>query len=240
VPRVEPGVPHHVHGDDRPASVYFTAHEIQATALLNAISFLQRGLIGPEDLVQISTSSRPTPADEPCAQVGEELYAQKARAECRRFIKLLRETFGPEPAGAYLQARAFPHDYGTYYEVVRHFNPDVPHAIDYALRLEREAPTTWPDDPGYQGSTPLCPECGDELEMGSTMQLFDFTASDGYRCYSCKLLFARDLTSELLCVSLSRLWLQRKDLIEHLIPTQRHLWNALLVQVDCRFPMGGA
>jgi hypothetical protein len=60
VPRVEPGVPHHVHGDDRPTSVYFTAHEIQATALLNAISFLQRGLIGPEDLVQISTSSRPT------------------------------------------------------------------------------------------------------------------------------------------------------------------------------------
>jgi hypothetical protein len=80
----------------------------------------------------------------------------------------------------------------------------------------------------------------DELEMGSTMQLFDFTASDGYRCYSCKLLFAHDLTSEPLCVSLSRLRLQRKDLIEHLIPTQRHLWNALLVQVDSRFPMGGA
>lgn len=47
-------------------------------------------------------------------------------------------------------------------------------------------------------------------------------------------------TSELLGVSLSRLRLQRKDLIEHLIPTQRHLWKALTVHVDGRFPMSGA
>jgi hypothetical protein len=47
----------------------------------------------------------PTPADEPCAQVGEELYEKKARAECRRYIKVLRETFGPEPSGAYLMMK---------------------------------------------------------------------------------------------------------------------------------------
>jgi hypothetical protein len=115
----------------------------------------------------------------------------KARAECRRFIKLLRDTFGPEPAGAYLQAKAFPHDFGAYCEVVCHFNPDVPDSIEYALRLEREAPTTW----GSEDSAPNhCPKCGGELEQGTAVQLFSFTQGDGFRCRACKVLFAHDLT----------------------------------------------
>jgi hypothetical protein len=136
----------------------------------------------------------PVPGDEPCAQVGDELYAQKARAECRRYIKLLRETFGPEPSGAYLQAKAFPHDFGAYWEVICHFNADVPESIAYAMRCEDEAPTTWPDDPGYNGSIPLCPECGGELEPGSAVQLFSFTQGEGFRCRTCKMIFAHDLT----------------------------------------------
>jgi phenylacetate-coenzyme A ligase PaaK-like adenylate-forming protein len=44
----------------KPTSVYFTAREIQATGLLAAITFLQSGQITPEDIVQISTSSRAT------------------------------------------------------------------------------------------------------------------------------------------------------------------------------------
>jgi hypothetical protein len=133
----------------------------------------------------------PTPADEPCAQVGEELYAEKARAECRRFIQLLRDTFGPEPSGAYLQVKAFPHDFGSYYEVVCHFNPDVPHSIDYALRLEREAPTEWGSDGGI---SERCPECGGQLEVGHAVQLFSFMPGDGFRCRACKVIFAHDLT----------------------------------------------
>ena len=133
----------------------------------------------------------PTPSDEPCAQVGEDLYAQKARAECRRFIQLLRETFGLEPSGAYLQAKAFPHDFGAYWEVVCHFNPEVPESIEYALRLESEAPTTWGSE---DGATDRCPECGGELELGSAVQLFSFTQGDGFRCRACKVIFAHDLT----------------------------------------------
>jgi hypothetical protein len=136
----------------------------------------------------------PAPAAEPCAQVGDELYAMKARAECRRFIKLLRDTFGPEPSGAYLRAKAFPHDFGVYWEVVCRFNADVPDSIEYALRLEREVPTTWPDDPAYNGSVALCPECGGELEMGNAMQLFSFMATDGYLCTTCRVIYAQDRT----------------------------------------------
>jgi hypothetical protein len=135
----------------------------------------------------------PTPADEPCAQVGEELYAQKAQAECRRFIKALREMFGPEPSGAYLQTTAFPHDFGAYWEVVCYFNEDVPESIEYAFHLEREAPTTWPDDTGYNGSTPRCPECGGDLEYGTAMQLFSFISANGYKCRTCNLILDHEL-----------------------------------------------
>jgi hypothetical protein len=107
---------------------------------------------------------------------------------------VLRDIFGPEPSGAYLTTKGFEHDFGTYYEVICAFNPEVPASINYAFRLEDEAPTTWPDDPGYNGSTPLCPECAGELEMGTGVQLFSFIRGDTYRCHSCKLLLAHDLT----------------------------------------------
>jgi hypothetical protein len=85
----------------------------------------------------------PTPCDEPCVQVGEPDYRAKARAECRRFIRLLRQTFGPEPEGARLAVQWFPHDFGTYGEVVCYYTPDRPASVDYAFRCEAETPATW-------------------------------------------------------------------------------------------------
>jgi len=88
----------------------------------------------------------PTPADEPCAALGEPDYEPRAKAECRRFIDLLRETFGPEPPGAFLTVKGFPHDFGTYYEVVCYYeeSDEITSSAEYAYRLENEAPTTWP------------------------------------------------------------------------------------------------
>jgi hypothetical protein len=133
----------------------------------------------------------PTRSEEPCAQGGDERDDMKARAECRRFIPLLRETFGPEPSGTYLQAKAFPHDFGAYWEGVCHFNPDGPHSIAYALRLERESPTTW----GSDGTAhERGPGCGGELELGSAVQLFSFTPGGGFRCRAGKVICGHDLT----------------------------------------------
>ena len=62
----------------KPTSVYFTAREIQATGLLAAITFLQSGQIGPEDIVQISTSSRATLGNtcfsQACQRIGAVWY----------------------------------------------------------------------------------------------------------------------------------------------------------------------
>lgn len=84
-----------------------------------------------------------TPVDEPCAQVGAPNYRTEALKECRRFVALLRRTFGPEPEGAELRIKDFPHDFGTYYEVVCHFETDNAAARAYALRCDAETPATW-------------------------------------------------------------------------------------------------
>lgn len=131
----------------------------------------------------------PVPADEPCAQIGGANYAVRARVECRRFIKFLRDTFGPEPSGAWLTTKAFDHDFGTYYEVVCYFNPRAPASIAYAFRCEQEAPTSWGGEAAALGQ---CPECGGELEPGHALQLFSCIPADALFCPRCKVIYAHD------------------------------------------------
>lgn len=57
-----------------------------------------------------------TPIEEPCAQVGDEDFDVTASAECRRYIKLLRQRFGDEPRGAELAVKWSQHEYGSYPE----------------------------------------------------------------------------------------------------------------------------
>ena len=84
-----------------------------------------------------------TPSEEDCAQVGHPDYREKALAECRRYIELIRATLGREPEGAELAIKSFPHDFGTYYEVVIWFEPDDTAAVTYATRCDDDTPTTW-------------------------------------------------------------------------------------------------
>lgn len=85
-----------------------------------------------------------TPAEESCECVGPNCDYDKMRAECRRFIDAIRVTLGPEPDGAQLRVKGFPHDFGTYYEVVCYYEEENETAVDYAFRCESDAPLTWP------------------------------------------------------------------------------------------------
>lgn len=87
----------------------------------------------------------PTPAEEPCAQVGEPMYEERAVPECERFIKLLRKTFGREPEGAHLRVKGNNHDYGQYFECVVVYDDEKPEAVEYAFKVESEAPVKWDD-----------------------------------------------------------------------------------------------
>jgi hypothetical protein len=85
----------------------------------------------------------PAPCDVDCAQVGQTDYEERARAECRRFILLIRQRLGLEPEGAWLSTKSFQHDFGTYYEVDCYFNIEIKASVDYAFRCEAETPATW-------------------------------------------------------------------------------------------------
>lgn len=86
----------------------------------------------------------PGPADEECVQVSRtEPYEAAMKAECRRFLELIRKHVGEEPEGARLAIKSFPHDFGPYSEVVCHFDDEQPASVQYALMCESSAPTTW-------------------------------------------------------------------------------------------------
>ncbi|MGE0682965.1 MAG: hypothetical protein AB7P69_18935 [Candidatus Binatia bacterium] len=128
-----------------------------------------------------------TPCDEPCAQVGQPNYRKQALKECRRFIELLRRKFGPEPEGAELRIKAFPHDFGTYYEVVCEFDSDLRASVGYALRCEAETPATWEEEAPTHIKT--CPTCTAPLKV----LLFLGITPDGYVCETCQMYFNDDL-----------------------------------------------
>lgn len=92
-----------------------------------------------QDFIELSA----TPVGEKCEQVGPNCDYVRMKMECRAFIGQLRRQFGDEPLGAKLAMKSFPHDFGSYYEVVCHFNDDFDVAIDYAYNLENNLPEHW-------------------------------------------------------------------------------------------------
>jgi hypothetical protein len=63
-----------------------------------------------------------TPANEDCVQVGKDNYIPAMRKECRWYAALLRLAH-PAPDGCELRVTSFPHDFGSYLEVVA-YGPD--------------------------------------------------------------------------------------------------------------------
>jgi DNA-directed RNA polymerase subunit RPC12/RpoP len=129
-----------------------------------------------------------TPCDEPCAQVGQPGYRKRALAECLRFTQLLRQKFGPEPRGAWLTPKWFPHDFGEYVEVVCYFTTEIEASVEYALRCEAEMPATWGEETAEQ-TVKACPQCGHALKV----LLFLGITPDGYGCETCQLYLSEDL-----------------------------------------------
>jgi hypothetical protein len=64
-----------------------------------------------EERMKTYLSLAPTPIEEDCAQVGTSGYREQVLEECARFMRLLRQKFGPEPEGAWLSVKWFDHDF---------------------------------------------------------------------------------------------------------------------------------
>jgi hypothetical protein len=87
----------------------------------------------------------PAPIEEDCAQVGTPGDRDRALVECARFIRLLRQKFGPEPEGARLSVQWFDHDFGSYCEVICYYDTEIPPSVEYASTCEADLPATWED-----------------------------------------------------------------------------------------------
>lgn len=82
------------------------------------------------------------PFGEPCAQVGQPDYAERAKLECVALMRQIARTHPPPPGGA-LVVEGHPHDFGTYYEVSVRFEPE---AQDWAFLVEANTPEFWDAD----------------------------------------------------------------------------------------------
>lgn len=104
----------------------------------------------------------PTPPGEGCVPMDTHDYTALASRECRVYIDQLRRHLGPEPEGASLRVRWFPHDFGMYAEVVCYYDTDNGAALEYAMRCEDGGPEHWDDvaraallaQPGAHASPP--------------------------------------------------------------------------------------
>lgn len=85
----------------------------------------------------------PTPCEENCAQVGTADYAEKTRIETRAYIAQLLRQFGEPPGLNFFKVKCFPHEFGSYHEVVITFEDTCEDSVAFAYTVENELPGHW-------------------------------------------------------------------------------------------------
>ena len=83
------------------------------------------------------------PSDEDCASAGDDDYDVRAQRECRALRRQFVRMLGEPPLLACFGILVDPHDFGSYYSLVIHFDPNDPEAVAYAIRCDEEAPDQW-------------------------------------------------------------------------------------------------
>ena len=87
----------------------------------------------------------PVPASESCTQVGAENFYKDSHIDCEVFANMIRREFPEIPAGVRIATKSFPHDFGTYYEVVVYFEDENEEQRDYAYKVEGKIYDYWDD-----------------------------------------------------------------------------------------------
>lgn len=79
----------------------------------------------------------PTPYEESCQQVGTPSFDKKKEMlELEAYKQQLLRVYGDPPEGAAINIKSFPHDFGSYREVICRYNPDDEKAVEYAFAME--------------------------------------------------------------------------------------------------------
>ena len=86
----------------------------------------------------------PTPCDEDCAQTTDADFAEKNRAECKRYKEQLERLFPDLPEGCYFKVKAERgHDFGPYREVAFCFNPENETHWEMFDKIQSGLPSRW-------------------------------------------------------------------------------------------------
>lgn len=86
----------------------------------------------------------PVPCDEKCEQVGPDCNYQRMALESREYANQLARMFpGAEDAYCSFRVKSFPHDFGTYYEVVVRYDSDDENSAAFAFNVEENLPAEW-------------------------------------------------------------------------------------------------
>jgi len=97
------------------------------------------------EIIELGSS----PCDEDCAYVGVDGYAIQAKKECLAYCNQIERMIDsgdipPMPFGARLSTKSFPHDFGSYYEVVVYCDDND--SINWAYDLESILPAYWDNE----------------------------------------------------------------------------------------------
>lgn len=89
----------------------------------------------------------PTPAGETCVPAGESGDYNMMRAESIAYRDQLNRMFPVpeelEARGVRFGIKEFPHDFGTYREVVVYYDDDDGESTEFAYRVDRSIPEEW-------------------------------------------------------------------------------------------------
>lgn len=100
----------------------------------------------------------PTPCGEECQQIGENFDPIKAKKEMAVYIAQLQRQFPTwEADGIYFRTKSFPHDFGSYSEVVVWFDDNDEKSCQAAYNVEANLPEYW-DVPATAHMSTLNPE----------------------------------------------------------------------------------
>lgn len=87
-----------------------------------------------------------SPVGEVCAQVGSPNYEARSIDECETYKKQLARRFEEvhqRKTLCTLRVKSFPHDFGSYLEVIVEYNPLIHDEVAEALWFEGHLPEIW-------------------------------------------------------------------------------------------------
>lgn len=90
----------------------------------------------------------PTPNGENCAQVGNNNYDyySLSKMENIAYINQIKRIFPDMPSGLRITREGYPHDFGSYYEVIAKWRSGDDAAEEFAYRIQNESPENWDNE----------------------------------------------------------------------------------------------